>query len=118
VLSPELREELKLHKQELLSLASRRREEVGDPDLVPVPRDGRPLELSYGQQRLWFLDQLHEDFSGYNLDLPIRLRGRLDRAALERSLDELVRRHEILRTALREVCRARRSLRRRRKSSR
>ena len=49
-------------------------------------------------ERLWLLDQLEPGASAYNLLHPFKLDGRLDRIALERSLDEIVRRHEILRT--------------------
>ncbi|HEX6913487.1 MAG TPA: amino acid adenylation domain-containing protein, partial [Longimicrobium sp.] len=67
------------------------------PPLVPVGRDGA-LPLSFAQQRLWFLDQLAPGNAAYHLPYPLRLRGALDAAALERALGELVRRHETLRT--------------------
>jgi amino acid adenylation domain-containing protein len=72
------------------------------PRLEPVPRDGRRLVLSFAQQRLWFLDRLQPGSSFYNIPTAIRFLGRLDRAALERSLGEIVRRHEVLRTVFRE----------------
>ncbi|HEU0077583.1 MAG TPA: condensation domain-containing protein, partial [Longimicrobiaceae bacterium] len=53
---------------------------------------------SFGQQRLWFLDQLEPGGALYNLPAAIRLRGELDVAALERALAEIVARHEALRT--------------------
>src|SRR6185369_8493046 len=59
------------------------------------PRDVLPL--SFAQQRLWFLDQL-EPGAAYNLSGRLHLVGRLDTAALEASLNEIVRRHEALRT--------------------
>ncbi len=67
------------------------------PPLVPVPRDG-PLPLSFAQQRLWFVDRLQPGSAAYNMPYPLRLRGALDVRALERSLAEVVRRHEALRT--------------------
>src|SRR5262249_43557879 len=53
---------------------------------------------SFAQQRLWFLDQLAPGSPIYNIPLAVRLTGRLEVRALERSFEELVRRHEILRT--------------------
>ena len=57
---------------------------------------GAPLPLSFAQQRLWFLDRLQPGSAAYNIPYALRLEGRLDVAALERSLEEVVRRHEIL----------------------
>src|SRR5262245_59472282 len=54
--------------------------------------------LSYGQQRLWFLDQLAPGNPVYNLPTGVRLRGPLDLSALQESLNEIIRRHEALRT--------------------
>ena len=72
-------------------------ESVSAPPLVQVGRD-KPLPLSFAQQRLWFLDQLEPDAAAYNIPAALRLRGPLDAAALQRSLSEIVRRHEALRT--------------------
>jgi amino acid adenylation domain-containing protein len=54
--------------------------------------------LSFTQQRLWFLDQLEPDTDAYTIFVAYQLTGRLDRAVLERSLNEIVRRHAALRT--------------------
>ncbi len=67
------------------------------PPMLPVGRDGK-LPLSFAQQRLWFLDQLEPNNPAYNIALAARLIGPLDAAVLEQSLDEIVRRHESLRT--------------------
>ncbi|WP_392397618.1 amino acid adenylation domain-containing protein [Rhizobium ruizarguesonis] len=61
-----------------------------------ISRDGA-LPLSYSQQRLWFLSQLDEDSTNYNIPLGWRLQGRLERVAWRRSLDRLFARHEALR---------------------
>ncbi|MBO0783239.1 MAG: AMP-binding protein, partial [Ktedonobacteraceae bacterium] len=58
----------------------------------------RALPLSYAQQRLWFIDQLEPGSTLYNMPVGLRLGGKLDAASLERSLQEIVRRHEVLRT--------------------
>jgi amino acid adenylation domain-containing protein len=65
--------------------------------IASVPRDVNP-PLSFAQQRLWFLDQLEPGNPLYNVPCAIHLAGRLNQQALERSLNEIVRRHEILRT--------------------
>ena len=54
--------------------------------------------LSFGQQRLWFFDQMEPESALNVIALPVRLQGPLDVSALERSLSEVIRRHEILRT--------------------
>ena len=56
------------------------------------------LPLSYSQQRLWFLDQLDPGSSTYNLFSAYQFKGDLDVLALEQSFNEIVRRHEVLRT--------------------
>ncbi|HEX8115922.1 MAG TPA: condensation domain-containing protein, partial [Pyrinomonadaceae bacterium] len=69
--------------------------------LSPLARAARDAELplSFAQQRLWFLDQLEPDSPVYNIHTALRLDGRLDADALQRTLDEIIRRHEILRTS-------------------
>jgi amino acid adenylation domain-containing protein len=61
------------------------------------PDDGPGL-LSFAQERLWLLDQLLPRSMAYNVPRALRLRGRLDETALQKALDALVLRHEILRT--------------------
>jgi|GEM_PF-192527 len=72
------------------------------PPLVPAPRDGS-LPLSFAQQRLWFIERMEPGNPVYNVPTLLRLRGDLDAAALERALEEIVRRHESLRTVFDEV---------------
>ncbi|MFE1197408.1 amino acid adenylation domain-containing protein [Streptomyces olivaceoviridis] len=72
------------------------------PPVVPVPRD-RPLPLSFPQERIWFLEQLSPGNLAYNAQATIRLRGPLDATALRDTLTEIVRRHEIFRTAFMTV---------------
>lgn len=70
------------------------------PDTTRSNADVFPA--SFAQQRLWFLSQLEPDSASYNTALAVRLRGPLNRAALEQSLNEIVRRHESLRTTFDE----------------
>jgi amino acid adenylation domain-containing protein/non-ribosomal peptide synthase protein (TIGR01720 family) len=76
------------------------RREGRRPESAPrsVPPD-RERPLSFAQRRLWFLDQLEPGKPFYNTPCTLRLRGALDAGALEKSLNEIVRRHEVLRTA-------------------
>jgi amino acid adenylation domain-containing protein len=67
------------------------------PPLRPVPRD-RAISLSYPQRRLWFLEQLKFSRHAYHLLEVLRLRGPLQAAALEQSLQEMTWRHEVFRT--------------------
>ncbi|MCA1636222.1 MAG: SDR family NAD(P)-dependent oxidoreductase, partial [Acidobacteria bacterium] len=68
-----------------------------DEPIRPVERD-RALPLSFAQQRLWFLSQLNPDSASYNIPAAVRLSGQLNVAALRQAMDEVVRRHEVLRT--------------------
>lgn len=65
-----------------------------EPELVP---------LSFAQERLWFLAQLESGSPAYNRPLALRLTGSLNVAALEQSLSEILRRHEVLRATFRSV---------------
>ena len=67
------------------------------PALMPISGDAE-LPLSFAQQRLWFLDQLEPGSAFYNIQAAVRLEGQLDVVALERTMSEIIRRHEVLRT--------------------
>ncbi|MEU3648454.1 non-ribosomal peptide synthase/polyketide synthase [Lentzea sp. NPDC034063] len=92
-LPPEMRE---LLKRRLAGGAER-------TDVIPrAERDG-VLPLSFAQQRLWFLNEFKPGDSEYNSAVALRLVGELDVAALQSALDELVARHESLRTTIDDV---------------
>ncbi|MGJ5628670.1 amino acid adenylation domain-containing protein [Nostoc sp. CALU 1950] len=65
------------------------------------PADVYPL--SFAQQRLWFLDRLEPGNPAYNISLAVNLKGQLDIVLLEQSLNEIIRRHETLRTTFTTV---------------
>ncbi|MEH1798872.1 MAG: condensation domain-containing protein [Nostoc sp.] len=94
VLSPDLSTQLRERKQEILKHLT---SSVDLQPIVPVPRNTN-LPLSFAQQRLWFLNQLEPNSITYNLPFAVRLTGTLNMPALEQSLNEIVQRHETLRT--------------------
>jgi amino acid adenylation domain-containing protein len=69
--------------------------------IEPIPRGDR-LPVSFGQEQLWYLDRLNPDSALYNIPHDLRLRGPLDHAALAGAVRDLVARHEILRTCIRD----------------
>ena len=72
------------------------------PPLLPQPRS-QPLRLSFAQERLWFLARYETEASLYNVPVALRLRGELNIEAAQASLQEMVNRHEVLRTSFPEV---------------
>jgi len=72
---------------------------TADTDAPIRPRpSGTPAPLSVGQQRLWFLDQLHPGRADYNVPMHLWLHGALDVDALRAALREVLSRHEVLRS--------------------
>jgi amino acid adenylation domain-containing protein len=73
------------------------------PDIPMIERTARgagaSVPLSYAQQRLWFLQQLVPASTAYNMSAAVRLSGALDKEAVRDSLNEIVRRHDVLRTS-------------------
>jgi amino acid adenylation domain-containing protein len=80
--------------------AMARRAEAAQRAGAPIPRQPGegPFPLSSAQQRLWFLHQLAPESAAYALPIALRLRGPLDVAVLARALDDVLLRHEALRT--------------------
>ena len=101
-LTPALRDELKTRKSEILDFLKQSAASRGSslPPVRKVPREaGRSLPLSFAQNRLWFIDQMNPGNAAYNIPAAVRVEGQLDIALLERAFNEVVRRHEVLRTA-------------------
>src|SRR5688500_5950657 len=67
---------------------------------IPRKATRNSAPLSFAQQRLWFLNQLEPESPVYNESSAIRLNGSLDPDALEKALNQIVERHEVLRTTI------------------
>jgi len=65
---------------------------------IPSHDRSQTTSLSYGQERLWFLEQFSPDSQAYNRPAHLRIKGPLDQLALEKTLEALTQRHESLRT--------------------
>lgn len=105
-LTPELRAELGARKEEIKEYLGKN---GGATHVAPeratmrrVKREAQ-MPVSHTQQRLWFLMQMDSQSSAYNVPSSFRMKGKLDVAALERTVSDLVARHESLRTRFVEV---------------
>ena len=95
--------QIRAHKDGLIALLSAAAPAAaGTLEIAPAP-PAQDYVLSFAQQRLWFLDHFQSAAASYNMPMALRLRGRLDAAALQRTLDTIVQRHAILRTTYREI---------------
>ncbi|TDV49744.1 non-ribosomal peptide synthetase [Actinophytocola oryzae] len=87
-----------LSREELLRLRLRGAAKPEQADEIPRLPRGDGLPLSFAQRRLWVLDRIRPGGTEYLMPVLLRLRGDLDVPALRRALDEIVARHEVLRT--------------------
>ncbi|MFN0165020.1 MAG: amino acid adenylation domain-containing protein [Bryobacteraceae bacterium] len=91
-------------KRRYLDQLMREKKQRSRPSESIARREGAgPWPLSFAQQRLWFMNELVPGNAFYNIDNAMRLRMPLDIGALERSLHEILRRHESLRTTFHTV---------------
>jgi amino acid adenylation domain-containing protein len=95
-ITDDVKRALALHKNDIVALLSGH-ENPGSGD---IPRSSREsdLPLSFAQQRIWFLHQLDPADPSYNIPGALKLIGEFDFAAFRRAIEEIVRRHESLRT--------------------
>lgn len=88
----------------IAQLADRLDQLAGTTPLPPVqrvhPRPGL-IPLSFSQERLWFIDQLSGSIQ-YHVPAVLRLKGRLNKAALQHAIQQVIDRHEVLRTVIRQ----------------
>jgi amino acid adenylation domain-containing protein len=75
---------------------------LSTPPIIPVLRD-RLIPLSFSQRRLWFLEKLDTGSTAYNMPATFEIKGVLNIPALEKALNEIINRHEVLRTRIVEV---------------
>ncbi|MGH9827120.1 MAG: condensation domain-containing protein, partial [Blastocatellia bacterium] len=85
------------YSENLASLSSEKRRLL-EMLLSDRGREGSAFPLSYEQQRLWFLEQMEPGSATYNIGVVVRVSGRLDVESLRKSVNEVIRRHETLRT--------------------
>ncbi|NEU81442.1 non-ribosomal peptide synthetase [Nostoc sp. UIC 10630] len=99
VINPDLKNQLLGRKSEILAFLEEA-QIATDSSFEPIPSIERSeeLPLSFAQQRMWFLYQLESQSPFYNEGLQLRVAGVLNVEALQQSINEIIRRHEILRT--------------------
>jgi amino acid adenylation domain-containing protein len=110
-LTPELIDQVQRNKDAIIEFLKQEREaNLSTVSAQKTPRDMIPrvsrdidIPLSFSQESLWFLEQLNPGTSAYNIPLRIRIAASMDTGVLRRSLDEILRRHEALRTRFRIV---------------
>ena len=104
VMTPELKRDLVDYKREILELL--REAQIPQPSLAtsikPIVREGQ-LPLSFAQQRLWFIEKAGLSSNAYNMPLTLHLVGELDKVALQQSLNQIIVRHETLRTSFSSI---------------
>ncbi|MDJ0580938.1 non-ribosomal peptide synthetase [Crocosphaera sp.] len=103
-LTPEIKNELAERKEEIIQFLQQNQldsSRINIP-IKPVPRS-KNLPLSFSQQRLWILEQLEDGNVAYNEGGAVHLEGSLDVKILQKSLEEIVRRHEVIRTNIQTI---------------
>jgi thioesterase domain-containing protein/acyl carrier protein len=98
-LTPELLAQVKEHKADIITFLQEATHSKSNqlPPIIKIDRNSN-LPLSFAQQRLWFLHQFEPESSSNNMPVVVKLTGLLNIEVLKRSISEVVRRHEVLRT--------------------
>jgi len=100
-LTDELKAAIGAQREAIIRALEDGRQASGRDELTRIPRTGQ-LPVSSAQQRLWFLDRMEPGKSQYNIGARLALLGPLEPELLKRTLDELTRDHESLRTTIGE----------------
>ena len=100
VITPSLKAEIVQRKPEIIAVLQEAKTSTQDVfvPIASVDRTGM-LPLSYNQSSMWFIHQLDQDNTAYNESLQLKIKGQLKITILEQSIQEIIRRHESLRTA-------------------
>lgn len=83
---------------EQAALIASKEQSSGSVVIEQVTQEGIDLPLSFAQQRLWFIDQLEPGTDQYNMPMAFRVKGKLDIAAMQKALEQIVDRHQVLRS--------------------
>nr|WBQ34533.1 non-ribosomal peptide synthase [Okeania sp. VPG18-21] len=100
-----LRAELVERKAEILILLRQAQQgtNTDENSIKPIKRDSNTLPLSFAQQRLWFIEKTGVSRNAYNVSLTLSLEGKLDIVALQKSINQIIARHETLRTKFTQI---------------
>ncbi|WP_176523488.1 non-ribosomal peptide synthetase [Bacillus thuringiensis] len=83
---------------DLVKIIEKRNDNVVVKEISKISRNGKPLQLSFSQEQIWITEQLNEKTGMFNVPGAIRLLGKLDETSLIKGVQEILNRHEILRT--------------------
>ncbi len=98
-ITDELKSEMSGRKAEIISFLQQANIQTTTTAIAPISRtEQNTFPLSFAQRGLWFLDQLQPNSAFYNIPLALHLSGQINIAALESSINEIIQRHEALRT--------------------
>ncbi len=102
-ITPDIVALLKAHKADIVAYLQQRQQD-SDADVAGFtlekaqPDANNSYELSFAQQRLWFLDQLQGDSSNYNMPFALEIQGQFDLIVAEQTLNRIIERHQVLRS--------------------
>ena len=105
VITPELKQSLVERKADILKLlrkAHKNTQSDAGSSIQPISRE-QTIPLSFAQQRLWVIEKMGLNSNAYNIPLTLHLVGKLDYVALQKSINQIIARHETLRTTFSEI---------------